>query len=166
MAFFLIKIRKNRWNQSNLPRWLREGDFPAPPLTDFRVDESGRLSVWHIEDDKSNLQQVATALAANSDGLSNLDYAMFEQCVVESLEMRFTESVGKTPHGAANQWHRDFVEVSANRLLALTKCIFARAIRERIPEWEVRTYIKTAVEDGHIQEKKLKPGIQEKLGDI
>jgi hypothetical protein len=77
MPLILRKIRKARWYQydrSDFP-WLLEEDIPADPLGDLATNDN-ELSVWQINDDKSNLPRVAAALAANCDDISNLDYAL------------------------------------------------------------------------------------------
>jgi hypothetical protein len=74
MPLMLRKIRKARWyqhNQADFP-WLLDEDIPADPLGDL-VTNDNELSVWQINDDKSNLHRIAAALAANSDDISNLD---------------------------------------------------------------------------------------------
>ena len=69
MPLFLRIIRKAKWYKNEQVPWLPEGELQADTLTDLST-KSNELSVWHIEDDRSNLEQVVTALAAGRDHLN------------------------------------------------------------------------------------------------
>jgi len=166
VALFLIKIRRTRWLRSNIPPWVPPGDFPAALLDDLRVTPDGELSIWHIEDDRSNLQQVTTALAANRDHVSNIDYALFDPSLVSGLAVKVRETPGKTPYSEANRWHRDLLEVSAKRLLELAKRIFQSADPTRVLEQEVLDQIRKAVDGRRIDPKHLNKGISDKLSSM
>ena len=54
------------------PDWLAGDEVQADALVDLSTKDN-ELSVWLIENDKSNLEHVVTALAANCNTISNLD---------------------------------------------------------------------------------------------
>jgi hypothetical protein len=72
MPFILRTIRKDRWYRIEDVPWLEEGDIHADPLADLNT-KANELSVWLIEDDRSNLNRVVSALAATRTHISNLD---------------------------------------------------------------------------------------------
>ncbi len=75
MALFLIRLNNKRtWDRQTYDAWLKPGQVPADVFRDFRV-ANGKLSVWHIEDDRSNLEQVIMALAATRDTFAPFDYS-------------------------------------------------------------------------------------------
>ena len=51
------------------------------PLIDL-VPDDNTLSIWYIEDDRSNLEQVAVAFASTRDSFSNFDYALVDEALI------------------------------------------------------------------------------------
>lgn len=162
MEFFLIAIRKARWNRSERPDWIADDDFPAPPLADLRVNECGDLSAWLLDGARSNLDDVVTALAAARDHVANFDYAIFPQTLIEGLGVDVRETPGVTPHRQANRWHRDFSRVSARRLVEFAGRLFASADRKRVPARQVKSSLIAAIRAGAIAPGDLKDGVREK----
>jgi hypothetical protein len=85
MPFFLRTIRKARWYNVEGVSWLEKGDIQADPLADLNT-KGNELSVWLVENDRSNLEQVVTALAATRTDISNLDYALLDVRLLPELE--------------------------------------------------------------------------------
>ncbi|MSQ46810.1 MAG: hypothetical protein EXR78_00240 [Deltaproteobacteria bacterium] len=107
------------------------------PLEDF-VPENSTLSVWYIEDDRSNLEQVVIALASTRDFFSNFDYALVDEALLTTLSIKVEQTVGDTPDQEANTcWHRDLVELSDPKLIALIRTIAEKGETARIPEKEM-----------------------------
>ena len=153
MPFILRKIVQRRWY--NDEPWLAEGAFKSSALMDLRVDDN-KLSVWHIEDDKSNLMRVITALAATGDKIQNFDYALLDKKALSELNVRFEYTKGGTPDEQVNnRWHLDLIELSALKLFNLAQAIFISAERDRIPEKQVRQLIVNGVVSGQIDKEKL-----------
>lgn len=77
MAFLLRGIEKRRWNKEEAKHfnWLLSNDFPADPLADLRT-QGNALSFWHIEEDQSNLERVAAAIACTKGNLDNFDFGL------------------------------------------------------------------------------------------
>jgi len=126
-------------------------------MSDFRVGTEGRLSVWHIEDDSSNLDEITTALASTKDHIANVDFLLFEQDLIDGLGIGIEANPGNTPLQAANRWHRDLVKVSAYRLFCLARKLFRNAQRHRIQETEVQNRISDGIREGRIDRQKMKP---------
>lgn len=161
MPYLLRKIKKSRWYQPSLP-WLANNEIPADPLADLQTTDNS-LSVWMIEDDKANLQQVLAAIAANRDHLANVDYAIIKDELVPQLIKR-EQTRGKTVDDSANDsFHLEFKEVSASKLLDLAKAIFDHGEKKRILSKDVGKLIKKAVQEGKIAEAKLTDSIKKKI---
>lgn len=162
MPLLLRAIRKNRWYTSDTIPWLPEGEIQADPLGDLATGHN-TLSVWQVEDDKSNLEQVITALAANRDTISNLDYALFDLELLSTIGIRVEVNEGATPYEKANHWHCDLVELTATKLVKLAKVMLISSSRERVLEKEILSLIKDAVQTGQIDKTKLSQKIVSKL---
>jgi len=168
MPLILRKIRKARWHkysQADFP-WLLDEDIPADPLGDLATNDN-ELSVWQIDDDKSNLPRVAAALAANSDDISNLDYALFDQQLLNEINITLRPSKGNSPDDLANQnWHIDLFELSARKLVDLAKAVLNNAEIKRIPEKEILHLLVQAVAAGQIERTKLRAKIGVKIDTV
>lgn len=157
MPSLLRIIRKNRWYKEEALRYLLLGDTPADPLADLTT-ENNALSVWYIEDDKSNLERVITALAATRRNLDVLDYALFDFAVPSEIKAQCERSSGNTPDDAVNKtWHYDLKELSGLKIVALTKAILEGGQKERVPLGKVRESIKSAVSTGQVDSSRMNP---------
>jgi len=165
VPFFLRKIRKAKWYKNENVSWLAEGELQADALSDLET-KNNELSVWYVEDDKSNLEQIAAALAASGDAISNLDYALLDQEVLSEVSIKVRNTRGGSPDKKVNSWHRDLVELSATALFELAKAIQTKATKERILPRDIGRLIKRAVDAGQIDRTKLKPGVAAKLDSI
>src|SRR5215813_14154600 len=90
----LIKLdNKRMWDR---PEWLPVGEVPAEAVQDFRVD-GNELSLWYVEPDGSNLDRVLAAIAANRQHVDKIDYAVFEDAVVERCGLTIRPTPGRLP---------------------------------------------------------------------
>jgi hypothetical protein len=154
----LRKITKPKWYDTP---WLGPGDVPADALIDLRT-QNNELSVWHIEPDATNLDDVIAALAANNtDRVANLDYVLVDEEALAQLGIKTVKSPGASPHAHANShWHRDLVELSGSRLLALAHEMKRRqAEHKRIQHATVRDILKAALQSGKLERESLKPAL-------
>jgi len=133
------------------------------PLRDF-VLENSTLSVWYIEDDRSNLEQVAVALASTRDSFSNFDYALIDEALLITINIKIEQTDGATPDQEANtRWHRDLVELADSKLIDLVRTIAEKGETARIPEKKMAVLIQQAVAARHLDRTKLKKGLAAKL---
>lgn len=164
MPLLLRKIRKSKWYKNDSVPWLKQNEIQADALGDI-VTSSNTLSVWLVEDDKSNLEQVIVALASSCDNISNFDYALINVDLLKlNVDIKIEMKEGLTPYSRANSWHRDLVEITTNKLFKLAEAMFIHSPRERVTEKTVLNWIKNAVQNGHIDRTKLSAGITKKLG--
>lgn len=165
MPFVLRKISRAKWfevqNHST-------GSQPSPierlmqadVFSDLKTD-SNQLSAWYIEDSLANLDNVLTALAANCDRFTNVDYVLLNDDVFAtlSIDMRRTEGGSVDPN--VNQWHRDLDMGTAGKLMDLAKEIYSRAdARRRKSEKELKILLVGAVSSGRIDKSRLKDSLR------
>jgi hypothetical protein len=163
MASLLRIIRKNRWYIEEARPYLQSGDIPADPLADLRTEKNS-LSVWLIEDDKSNLEQVIAAFAATRQSLDHVDFALFDVTIPSEIHIKCEKSAGDTPDDRANEsWHFNLRELSGLGLVALAKAILEKGQKERILEADVRELIKTAISKGQLDAVRMKPDLMKKV---
>lgn len=152
---------KRRWDKCEPPSWLEEGHLKADPLADLNTS-GNRLSVYHIEDDQSNLDQVITALASTRDHADKMDFALFDLQLLAGLGIKMESSEGNTLLDGVNACHRDLIELTGERLLALAKTIMEHGETDRCSEGKVIALILQAVDSGNLDPRKLKPKLQDK----
>jgi hypothetical protein len=155
VPFFLRKIRKARWYKNPDVPWLTEGELQADALGDL-LTSSNQLSVWHIEDNRSNLERTIAALAANVTDISNFDYALFDQQLVYEIGIKVESTKGASPDEEVNSWHCDLIEVSASKLIELAKAIQTKAEIRRIQVQDIIQLVAEGISSGRIDRTKMK----------
>lgn len=161
MPLLLRKIRKSRWLPA--PAWIPEGALHADPLADL-VTKENQLSVWRVEDDESNLEEIIIALAGNFENPSNLDYILFDERLLQEADVRIERSPGDTILPAANSaWHHDIVELTARKLVKLAELAMGSGRKERMSEAQVVGLVRKAVQGGIVDLDRLKPSVRQKV---
>lgn len=159
MPLLLRAINKARWYKV---AWLEEGKAQANALWDLRPKEN-KLSFWHVEDDKSNLYQVAAAIAAGRDVPDKFDYALFDQSLLEKTGVRIEQTAGDSFHKEADQyWHRDTAKLSAEKVAVIANIIMEHGIRGRIQASEITRLVRQVVASGVIDVNPLKDRLKQK----
>jgi hypothetical protein len=119
MALFLYKVRKaHRWYPELAEAFLSEGDVPADPVGELQTKEN-KLSVWEVEQDRSNLQRIVAALATCPDKVDAAGYILFNSVDLGSSEIQISMTPGGSPDRGVNHCHRDLL-LSGRKLVALT----------------------------------------------
>ncbi len=158
MLFRLVDKRRWEWDHIT---WLPPRELPAAPLGDLRTSADCKLSVWNIEDDKSNLQRLIAALAAKRQHADKFDFALFSEEVLQTASIHVEVSRGDSADAEVNKrWHRDLVELSSSKLVELAKLIHQHGVLERFQEKEIKTLIIEGIDAGRINpdtlDKRLK----------
>src|SRR5687768_8214903 len=100
-------VRRNRWYPEGLQAWLRKGEPPADSLLDLQTEDN-QLSVWLIDDGRSDVERIAVAIAATRQSLSPFDYRLVRLHAVTRLRLRLAQTPGNSADQEANHlWHRD-----------------------------------------------------------
>ena len=162
MPLLLRKIKKPRRSDTgNLP-WLPSGSLPADPLADLNT-QGNNLSVWQVADDKSNIDQILTALATTTDHTDKMDYALLDEKLLARIGISINQVAGNSRYKDANVWHRTLVEMSADKVILLAKTIMQLSTRVRISERNVLHLLQQAVDSGKVNRNDLDSNIQKKL---
>ena len=156
MAFYVRTIKGTRWFKYPEVSWLLPGEAPGDAVVDLRITDGG-LSVYQAEDKESVLRTIA-ALAANRDHLASLDYSWFDGVDFPSYGIVVNKELGKTPDTTVDDWHYDVVWLSAVRAARLADIVASGTI-ERLQKSEVRELIRQRLGSGHLDCKKVKPGV-------
>ena len=118
MPYFLRAIYNNtKWDRTQFPTWLAEGDLPSCIVRDLRADDNA-LSLWEIPDGEDNLAQVVTALTSTRKVLKdNFDYALLNVDQIDQVNFTCLSENGTTPYLDANSHHRSLANLSAQKLM-------------------------------------------------
>jgi len=157
VPFVLRKIRKSKWYESESVPWLTKEDLQADALVDLAT-KGNRLSVYLVNYDYTNLEQVVTALAANCDYVSDFDFALVDHDALWELGIRLENSDGDTADSIVNSWHCELIELTAERIVALAGFIWKRAEKTRFLSKRVQHLLAYAMASGQIDRDKIRLG--------
>ena len=143
--------------------WLSTGDVQADALKSLRTKENA-LSLWHIEDDKGNLDQVVACLWAARQALQLIDYALLDAELIEELGFVLQRTAGDTPSAGANQaWHREIKQLSVSKIATLAHWMAAHAEFCRTPAKHLKSLLRSEVSAGRIDRERMDQGLRDKL---
>lgn len=146
---------KNKWYEDK-PSWLKNDEIHADPLTDF-VTTKNSLSVWRVEDNKSNLKRIIAALAAIRDRIDKFDYVLFDEKLLNEYDIKVKLAEGNSPDQEANAWHYDLIELSAQQLAKFVKAIWEdKPEANRAMPKKVRNWVAEAKESGWLDLSKIR----------
>ncbi|MCI0357794.1 MAG: hypothetical protein L0211_04810 [Planctomycetaceae bacterium] len=146
------------WNGNNTH------DASADPLADFQSLE-GKISLWRIEEEGSNINDVVVALASTTDRPDPMDFLIFDSKHLDDARIEFEGSPGISPFAAANEFHIDAVKVKARSLAHLVVSLVMDAQKQisRIPKSKVLDLVASAVKRDLLAMDKLKKGFREEV---
>lgn len=150
MPLILRGIRKNRWIKKSFPGGIA---LPADAFDDVKTLNNG-LSVWIIEDNRSNLTQVITALASTKPSLSNIDYVLVDARHIVPI-FPLDPAPGETADASANPMHRNISNLSAPKLYELVSLIDTHGNPDSMREKEVCEHLVRGIMVGRLEEAKV-----------
>ena len=165
MPYLLHQIQhKSNWDRDPAaPRYLPEGEAPADVVEDLRTEENN-LSVWHIEDNRSNLDRVIAALAAGRDFLQKFDFLLIDSQFLGEHGFKLHQIDGNSrDRHAAQNWHLHIVQISALGLGKLAELLFQSGEVVRKYEKQLEQLLRSAVDQGSLTLDDLKPKVREKV---
>jgi hypothetical protein len=154
VPFLLRSIRKAKWYENPDLPWLSQNELQADALQDLKTD-SNTISVWYIVDDHSNKERIITALAATRQYAVQFDYFLLKEHYIREINIKIVERQGDSPDNSINSWHRDLVELSAEKLMLLARSIQQNAQIERIPARDIRRFLTHALLSGRFDSTKM-----------
>ncbi|MBN2238176.1 MAG: hypothetical protein JW712_00240 [Dehalococcoidales bacterium] len=133
MPYFLRALYSNiKWEKTQYSSWLKEDELPSCVIRDLRADDNS-LSLWEIDDDKSNLLNVVSALAAQRKSIKNdFDYALLESHILDEVSFNPTKKSGITPYTSINTFHRDVPNLSINNVVYFAYLLSKHGIFDRM----------------------------------
>lgn len=153
MPLVLRKIKKAKWYKNGVVSWLKEGELQADALTDLKTTNN-RLSVWLVQDDKSNLDRIITALASKCEYSTNIDFALLDQSILEQLVIKWEKTIGDSHDDEINHIsHLDLIELTARKLYQFAHKIKTNGTTTRYPEKKVINLVIGAIKMGIIAKK-------------
>lgn len=165
MAIFLRKIQyKTNWDrQGEFSGYIPVGQAPADALQDLKT-QGNALSVWQIDDTRSNLERVLAAIASTLDHIQVINYLLIDSQHISPLNLSLVPSPGVTHDLDANStWHFDLVHLSATDLANLANTMFTHGEKKREKDRQLALFLKKSVESGFVDQTKLNPLVIAKL---
>jgi len=156
MPLLLRTVRQNRWIKVEAAPFLANNDIPADCLGDMPTQEN-QLSVWVIEQDRSNIERVVRAVAVGKQKIDNAGYIVFDSALVQAAGIEIQDNPGTTADTGANAWHRDLV-LTGNKMVALAKAILENGEDARqILKLRMRELVQAGIDQGelpqHVKQK-------------
>ena len=143
--------------------WISKGDVSADALSDLRTT-GNTLSVWQIDEERTNLERVVAALAAGRMKLDKLDYALIDRKILDSLGISLVKESGCSCDPDANAlWHQDIIGLSGSKLLELAFTLQTHAEFTRTQKKTVGNLISTSIDSGFIDADRLQNKLRQDL---
>jgi hypothetical protein len=118
--------------------------------------KGNKLSVWIVDDNRSNLPRIICALAANSESVSNIDYALLPEAALP-LDIKVDHTKGDSADDLMNsQCHRDLIELSIQRVMDLATSIGALGERGRVSEKHVAGLLEEGIQTGRLDRSRIR----------
>jgi hypothetical protein len=165
MSYYLRELYSNiKWERTRFPTWLKEGELPSCIIRDLRADDNA-LSIWEIDEDKSNLPGVIAALvAAQRKSVKNdFDYALIAENHLNEITFKPIKTPGKTPYGVINVYHRDIQNLSINGVVYFADLLSRYGELNRMDWREIVTQLKTANEKKQLDLENMDLTLKEQL---
>ena len=147
-----------RWREDPTEsEWLGEAEIPADPVCAWDT-EKNTMSVFIADSGIRTVEQLAAAIAATRASLQDFEYVMFESDDLKCAGLQLAEAEGKTADVASNRLHRNLVNISAQKLVALTARIRQRGVAQacdRVPRKVVATHIVRGLQEGRLDRAKI-----------
>lgn len=167
MPFLLRKIKKNKWYKSNLPLWLGNNDIQADTLCDLKTDNNN-LSLYYIDDDKSNLKKVVSAIASTRDSFSIFEYMLIDEKYLCRMNIKISSTIGKTNNQEVDKyWHRDVIDLSGNKLVEVGYVMLQNnSGLTRIMSPIIKNLIIDGIKFGWLKKESINPKLLEKINNV
>ena len=155
MAYVLRKVMLAKWIHDPEIGQLSDSELLIA-LEDLPLHDN-RLSVFVVDDDKSNVEQIVAALAANNTrSPDDVEFFLLDVKELDALGIHWEKSLANTADKAVNSAHRDLVIVSKDKLENLAQAFVCNGKVGVILEKEVIRLIKQGIELGEIDRDEVK----------
>ncbi len=158
MALLLREVKLENWLAAT---HTPDDPLPADPLSDLNTKENA-LSVWELPDDRSNLEDVVTAIAAKRH-IREIDVALIEESLISGLGIEILETEGKTPLLEVRPMHRNLAELEAQDLVRIADVMRKTLVIEQFSVDQVENLIVGTIQSGRLRSSDLQRGAREHL---
>ena len=142
---------------------IAAGEIPADPVCDFDT-RNNCISVYIVDSDTRTIEQLAAAFTATRGNLKDFEYVTFDLQDVTDSGIEIVEAGGTTPDAESNRLHRNLVEISAQKLVALTTRILRQGVAtscDRVNRKVVATHIVRGLKEGWLDADKVNSHVLE-----
>lgn len=176
MARFLRIIKQGRWFKQRAWDQVSEDDCTGDPLVGVKsvalLDLQEReprypeadpnsLSVFKVETE-ADINRVIVALASKRQGVSNFDYAVFDDEALLSFDISFVQNEGWTPDSQVNQWHYDVTNLTVLKLVELARAV-ARGKSDRMLPKNLTAHLKETFQGENLNLDEVNQELRNKL---
>jgi hypothetical protein len=159
MALLFRIVTNPKWVA---PGWMATGEVPADALTDLR-SENNELSVWSVEQDRSNVDTALAAAAGARKKLDKIDYTLIDEGILPGIRIKCVKSEGQTPHTTANtSMHHDLTELTVRKISDLAHAMMPLE-RMRLSEKKVKRLLQDALQGGALDRARIDPKLLTEL---
>ena len=162
-------VKSAKWN--TLSPGLTDGELPLPALRELtgRVDEidplGDTISLWRIDDTKSNLDRVVAAVCGNRNTPSHFDYLLIDEAEVSSASQKIVQSKGFSADDFVNKsFHFDATFISATKLVGMANRCLQKA--QRILEKDMLPLVRKALDNKYFEAPSLSEGMKARLNGV
>lgn len=169
-GYFLRKLdKKSLWTEYsgkyNNFTWLKNNtDIPADPISNDLKTQNNSLSLYLIEEDKSNLNRIVAALGSNRKNLQNFDYVLIDSHIIYTSGLLVKKKNGNTVDNEVNtKYHFDLNNVSGLVLIQFAKIILDKGQFSRVYHQKLLEYIASEIKNNSFDINDLNDNIKEKV---
>ena len=155
-------VRAERWYRESTWDWLEKPEFPADALKDLRTDNNS-LSVFEVENE-ADARAAAIAIAAGRQDFGDCEWFLFDDSVLDALNIPIEKSEGTTPNTRINELHRNISHLTGRKLAALVEAIspdpetFGFVLKK-----DVESTIVASVKSGELDIYRVNRSLREKV---
>ena len=153
------------------PEWLTEGEIPAEPIFGLRT-QNNTMSVYVVDKDAAPIEQIVSALAAKGETLQHYEYVLLDSEAIANIGIKTFSTEGTSPDHELNKFHLNLVEISAQKLLKLTKTTFEKIwqgdtkLVDVVLRKDVAQYIADGINKGRIDRKLANPKVLKRVQEV
>jgi len=165
MSYFLREVYSNiKWDKTQFPSWLKEGELPSCIIRDLRADDNA-ISLWEINDDKSNLPDVIAALvvAKRKKFKNDFDYALLDENLLNQPSFKPRKITGKTPYHVANSYHCDVPKLPISSVVYFAHLLRRYGKFDRMGWKDIETQLKDAHKRSQLDVSTLESDLKQQL---
>jgi hypothetical protein len=102
-------------------------------------------------------------LKINKRKWDKVEYGLFDDEIIEKVNIDAQISPGNTPIEIANRWHRDLIHLTVEKASNLVKAIFGNLEKKRLDREEIQNMILRAFRDNRINLSRVNKSMRKLL---